>query len=492
MTVPPSSEDTRPAGARHAVPLLTLSTSERRILAGILGLCLLGRVASILLFGYTLSLDVSGYDVYAVNLLAGHGYTRFDDLHPDSDLPPLYAFFLASVYTVFGRDARAVAAAQIVFDLLTVTLIYLIGRRVFDVRAGLVAAALTAFYPYMLFQDLTANDTAIFTCLLALAVYLSYRALDASTPLTSRAIAQSPSPQRGKGTFMRRVFPSLLAGEGLGMRGLIWAALAGAMAPYYVAKAGVNALTKTLALLMLPLVALWWLRRLGWRAGLRLTLVMGLLTALVIAPWVARNIALHGRFVLISTNGGSNLYQGNNPCTAAYLRAGWDAQWTVNCLDKLPPGLTEVEADQWHTQKALAFLRADIGRALDLFFVKFLSLWSPTITPAAVPPEWVDEVGLVLQYEQPAFQAARAVHLLYFGPLLALAAVGLVLAWLRRAEVFPLVAVFLAITLTYVVYHPSTRYRMPLDPLLFVFAAYALDRLWRLWRHRRATVSDER
>jgi hypothetical protein len=56
------------------------------------------RLAYILFFGNTLHLQMSGYDVYIVNILNGHGYTRFADFHPDSDLPPLYSFFLVGAY----------------------------------------------------------------------------------------------------------------------------------------------------------------------------------------------------------------------------------------------------------------------------------------------------------------------------------------------------------------------------------------------------------
>src|SRR5262249_45005267 len=107
------------------------------------------RLAYVLFFGHTLSLQTSGYDAYAVNLLAGHGYTRFPYFHPASDLPPLYSFFLAEVYIFFGRSAITVALVQIVFDAVTIATIYAIGRRVGGERAGLLAAAFTGFYPYL-------------------------------------------------------------------------------------------------------------------------------------------------------------------------------------------------------------------------------------------------------------------------------------------------------------------------------------------------------
>ncbi len=70
------------------------------------------RLGVVVFAGSTLTLQASGYDDYAVNLLAGNGYTRFPDLHPDSDLPPLYPFFLVDVYSLFGRshDPRRASA----------------------------------------------------------------------------------------------------------------------------------------------------------------------------------------------------------------------------------------------------------------------------------------------------------------------------------------------------------------------------------------------
>src|SRR5262245_5025551 len=101
------------------------------------------RLAYVIVFGYTLNLQLSGYDTYASNLVAGNGYTRFPDLHPDSDLPPLYSFFLAGTYVVFGRSALTVALIQIVFDVVTLIVIYAIGRRIGGETVGLLAAAFT-------------------------------------------------------------------------------------------------------------------------------------------------------------------------------------------------------------------------------------------------------------------------------------------------------------------------------------------------------------
>ena len=311
-----------------------------RWLGVIVLLAVAGRLAFIALFSDTLSLQTSGYDTYAVNVMEGRGYTRFDDRDGDSDLPPLYPFFLVGVYEVFGRDPVAVALVQIGLDVLTVLLIYWVGRRVAGERVGLLAAALYGLYPYLLYQNLTLNDTGLFILLLA-AGSLAYQARD------------------------RRDW-----------RG---AALLGALF-------GLAALTKAFILLMLPLLALWWWRQIGLRAAIRLALAAGVAAALVLAPWMIRNIRLHDAFVLISTNGGSNLHQGNNPCVADYLARGWDAQW-VNCIELAPDTLTEVESDRWHRQQALDYLRENPGDWPRLFWTKLWVLWSPAIMPYDLPPD---------------------------------------------------------------------------------------------------------
>lgn len=406
--------------------------SVRRWLVLILLATVAGRVAFIVLFDHTLSLQTSGYDTYAVNVMEGRGYTRFADRDADSDLPPLYPLFLVGVYETLGRDPLAVAGVQIGLDVLTVLLVFWIGRRVAGDVVGLLAAGLYGVYPYLLYQNLTLNDTGVFILLTAAVVAAAYRVRDTEN--------------------------------------WRWAVALGVCA-------GLGALTKTLIVLMLPLLALWWWRLIGFRAAARFTVITGIACAVVIAPWVIRNTRLHGEVVLLSTNGGSNLHQGNNPCVDDYLARGWDAQW-VDCIERAPEDLSETEADRWHREQALTYLRENPGDWPRLVGVKLAVLWSPLIMPYDLPPDPYLVDDAVLQYNSTAFQVARVVHVLYFGPLLLLGLVGVLLAWRAKLEIGPLLAVCVAITITYVVFHPSTRYRAPADPFVFVLSAYALLRLW--------------
>jgi 4-amino-4-deoxy-L-arabinose transferase-like glycosyltransferase len=404
----------------------------RRWLSLIVFLTVLGRAAFLLLFSDKLSLQTSGYDTYAVNVMDGRGYTRFEDRNGDSDLPPLYPYFLVGVYTLFGRDPIPVAVVQIGFDVLTVCLLYRIGRRVAGEAVGLLAAALYGLYPYLLFQNLTLNDTGIFILLLAAGIWFAYRARDGQRWVDAAAL------------------------------GVLF---------------GLGALTKTLIVLVLPMLAVWWARRIGLRSAARLGVIASVALAAVIAPWAIRNTRLQGEWVLISTNGGSNLHQGNNPCVADYLARGWDAQW-VNCLEQPPAGLSEVALDRWHREQAITYLREHPGAWPRLIWTKFWVLWSPAIMPYDLPPDPYLVDDAVLQYHTRAFQAARVIHLLYFGPLLVMGVIGLGLAWRDHLEIGPLVAVIISITVFYVIFHPSTRYRSPADPFVFILSAYAVTRLW--------------
>ncbi|RPI99210.1 MAG: hypothetical protein EHM39_06925 [Chloroflexi bacterium] len=422
--------------------------SVRRWLSLVVLVTVLGRAAFIVLFDHTLSLQTSGYDTYAVNLMDGRGYTRFDDRSADSDLPPLYPYFLAGVYTVFGRDPIPVALVQIGLDVLTVLLLFWIGRRVAGETIGLLAAAFYGLYPYLLYQNLTLNDTGVFILLLAAGIAAAYRTRDT-----------------------------------LDWR---WAAALGVCF-------GLGALTKSLIVLILPLLALWWWHTVGLRAAVRLGLISGGALLIVIAPWTIRNYRVHDTLVLISTNGGSNLHQGNNPCVADYLARGWDAQW-VNCLERPPANLSEIETDRWHREQALNYLRENPGDWPRLFWTKLWVLWSPVIMPYDLPPDPFLIDDAVLQFNSTAFQAARVVHVLYFAPLLLLGAIGLGLAWRAKLEIGPLLAVMIAITIAYLVFHPSTRYRAPADPFVFVLSAYTVPRLWPLVASRCSGFrqSDER
>ena len=412
------------------------------------------------------------YDEYALNLLATGVYGR-DAGIPDSALPPLYSLVLALVYGVFGRAYLAVALLHIAFDLLSMALLADICGRLIPRQGdwvGALAALCFALYPYLIFQNLTLNDTALWILLLHLFVWL--------------LILLRERERQDRITLAIALLAGLVLGASLLTRALLPA----------------------LAVLALP----WFLLRLSWRGTVWRLLPVALLSLLVVLPWLWRGAGIYGGFVPIALNSGENIYQGNNDNTAAVMRAGYDVQWLPAPIDA-PPKDLPLQRNNFLAEAGWKYLREHPAQIPELLLLKLGVHWNPQVTPLNNLRQGerltIDASGQVVVVQgdgshigvtaaNAAYQddslfavAGRVAHGLYFGGLLALALAG---AWMSRRDwraLYLLYAVQLSQTVMYLLFHPSTRYRSPTDPLLFVFSALAIMRLLAWWNRRRDTAS---
>lgn len=410
------------------------------------------------------------YDEYALNLLETGVYGRAAG-EPDAGLPPLYSYVVALVYALFGRNYLAVGALHILFDALSIALLYDIGRWLFPRSRprgewiGALAGLFFALYPYLIFQNLTLNDTALWILLLHLFVWLLFR-------LRERAAYDRAT-----------LATAVLAGIAL----------------------GVSVLARALLPPLAILAALWFLLKHSPRETLRRLLPLAIASLLIPLPWLARASNIYGGFVPIALNSGENIFQGNNPHAAAVFRAGYDVQWLEAPAD-LPSTDEPRRRNAALAEAGLSFLRENPAQALELMLVKLAVYWNPQVTPLKNLRQGeklgIDEDGAVLIITDDGSHAGvtaanaayqedslfniigRNLHIVYFGGLWLLAIAG---AWLSRREwrmTSLLVFVQLSQTLAYLFFHPSTRYRSPTDPLLFVFSAVAVVWAVEWWRGR--------
>ncbi|MCA9914530.1 MAG: glycosyltransferase family 39 protein, partial [Anaerolineae bacterium] len=145
------------------------------ILAVLLRLIFLVLLADTLRFGDGAVHGSVAYDDLARNLLETGIYGRTPGV-ADSVLPPLYSIILAGIYAVFGRGFVQIALFHILLDLLSIILLDQICRRLFRQAVlwgvpagewvGTLAGLFYAAYPYLIFQNLTLNDTALWIVLL--------------------------------------------------------------------------------------------------------------------------------------------------------------------------------------------------------------------------------------------------------------------------------------------------------------------------------------
>lgn len=395
-------------------------------------------------FSDHLGLDAKFYDEAARRIAGGDLFGG-----PVFFFGPLYSYFVALWYALFGPHLAVVRFVQAVLGAAGCLVVYELGRRCYSRRAGLLAAALCAVHaPLILYQG-----TLLYDQLAALLV-----------PLVVLAFLRAV--ERGR----RRDL--LIAGALLGL----------------------TALGRANVLLFLPLALLaFWKREAfvepdaeaGSQPDVRNPWTAWILAVaacvVVILPATVRNLAADGEFVPITANAGINFYIGNGPeATGGYVMPeGVDVREDALGSDyaaaqaghPLKPG----ETSRWWWRRALAWDRRHPGRFVSLLLRKAALFWGAYDLPQ------IEHPGVMRTYSP----ALRVPHL-PFGLLAPLGLVGLAFTWRRRRA--RLVGLFvLAYFLSVIPFFVVGRYRLPIHPLLMVTTAgglwWLVDRLRaRNWR----------
>jgi 4-amino-4-deoxy-L-arabinose transferase-like glycosyltransferase len=362
-----------------------------------------------------------------------HGTFGFIPGEPSAYTQPLYGFFLIPIYWIFGRNWWAVGGAQIAVATVTALLVYAIGSRVLSRRAGTIAAILSTLNPYLVWHD----------------AHLNREVLD---QLVAAAL----------------ILCTLVAAD---RRSVKWAAAAGLF--------GALAVLGNVRLIFIPLVvAAYLVFRSGWSWA---PVVLVVVTALTITPWVVRNKVEVGCFAL--TTDGRALWKANNEQTYGLLAQG---TWIDDVKD--PPGhpfpnpeeardiyrqsgkknhVDECGNQSYYQHKAWRFVRDHPGEKAKLAAQAVRMEWDPRTTASATDSGH----GAIRSLAQP----------LYTSFLYALAVLGIFVAAPRFVGLA--LAVLVYQTLAAMAFVGATRYRVSTDFLLALLAAGAID--WALRRRRR-------
>jgi hypothetical protein len=242
---------------------------------------------------------------------------------------------------------------------------------------------------------------------------------------------------------------------------------------------GTAVLSVPTVLVFLPFVFLWLVLKVHPKAhiiGGSLILLLGVLTP--IAPWAMRNYVAYGHVILVNAAGGMNFWMANNETYLAQGKAAialaqgekpdpnarfWNEVTEVKQMVKpLGPVESFLEQDRIAWQRGLAFIQEDPVRFVKLTARKLLQFWSPF-------PDAVSKNGQMSA-------TRKFISIATYGPLLLLALLGLLLAardWRRFMLVYAYIG---SLMFAYALFLPSTRYRLPLDFFLVIFAAYAVYR----------------
>jgi hypothetical protein len=344
---------------------------SRRWLLGVLAVAFLLRAAAAWHWWEELSTDRDGYLAIAENLLKDKGFSA-DGERPTAYRPPLYPLLL-TVVTVVG-DRWGMAVVQVLLGVGTVWLTFLIGRNLGMVRGALAAAGLVAVDPLLLRYTPQLMTETLFTFLVALLCCWCTGFSRPDAPLDAEATSRRLKPGLQRAGLVGLVF-----GLGALCRPTIWAfgVLGGVVWIGSVWRSGRNR-KRMLAEGSLAVVA----------------------CALVISPWVVRNVRVFGRPIVMTTHGGYTLLLGNNPVFYDEVaREPFGTVWSDESLKRWqatvdlemrtdnPPPETELERDRWMTWWALWNIRDDPAGFVAAGWLRFRRFWNvaPTTGDGGVP-----------------------------------------------------------------------------------------------------------
>ncbi len=374
-----------------------------------------------------LLLDSEFYDRQARSLGAGSGWTEGVFF-----MNPLYPYLLASLYWVAGPSWGVVVGVQVMLGVASCGMVYGVGRLTWDPAAGLLGAAFCAVCGVLVFYDgalLTATPILFFN-LAGLYLLLRWRA-----------------QQRAR-----------------------WLCLAGFCL-------GVSALARPLVLIWVLLLGGWFTAHRQARAWVILLLGVGL----VLAPAVARNWLVGGELALTTSSAGMNFYVGNHPqatgiySQVAFVPSAEPDQERIGFMREAErrrgEATTPASASAFWLAEGLRFIRQEPGAYLQLTWRKFALFWNEV--------EAQNNLSYYFAREWVPF-----LHLLPgWGLLAPLGLVGFGLAWGRREVLLDLYV--LAYLLGCLLFFVSSEYRLPVVPVLALWAGQGLIEAHRAWLDRR-------
>ncbi len=351
----------------------------------------------------------------AANLTAGAGYVLADG-KPTAVIPAGYPLWLAALRLAGLSELGQVRFAQLVVSLLTIVFVALFSRMLFGPSTALLAAAGCALYPYFIFLPGTILATTLYSMLLVLGAWIYVKAVNINN---------------NKMMFFG---------------GMLW---------------GWAVLTVTTAIVLAGATVVWHWRHAGGRRAERFRLAGFFLAGmlLLLVPWMVRNQQQLGK-PLLATNGGYNLWLGNNP--AADLEAPCSVPTPADMDERIIHSGSELYADSLFSATARAFIAAEPGAFARRTLHKGLFFWR--FDPSPVTVSYLRNWGLL-----------RTAGLIAFLPLLVLTLWGYIKA---PPQLKKKMALFFYYALIYTAVHAvmivKVRLRLPLDHFMIMMAAYGL------------------
>ncbi len=392
-------------------------------------------------------IDAYTYDKLAQAQIFGGG------MGPESVWQPLfYPYFLSAFYFVFENISLPVRVFQVFLGLLATFLTYLLGNKLFSPPVGLLAAFLVAISGPLIFYEgeLLAATWAVSWFLLSLLLFLDLGTVRSGG---GRGAGEAEIPDR-PWLNLRFLLLGLVCGVGIMIRPNITLFFIAAYAWLFLFR----------------------LRGTGWKKILLRSAATALGLAVILAPVAVRNHNLTGHWILLPVSGGLNFYIGNNPEAAETVATRPGERWhQLTILPREKGIFQEPYGSKYFYRRTFEY----IGRR-PLDFLAGLLKKGRLFFNAREVPRNVD-IYLFRDYSRilRALVWKTGGFSFPLGIVLPFAFLGIVVN-LRRFRRLAFLYIYLAAySASIILFFVTSRYRLPLLPVLCIFGASGG---WRLYR----------
>lgn len=365
--------------------------------------------------------DQFNYVTMARDILQNHW---LGTMHPGHS--PVYSYFIAVIFSIFGPDMNAMFIFQIVYGILAVYLFYRCSVLLFDNRVlGLLTAFIAACYSPFIYYECALLREAMIAYTNLVAFYFFLLAL-----------------KKGKS------------------RNFIFAGMASALS--FILRAGI-----------MPVCALIYVLFKGgnsWTKRGRNFIFVLIGMVIVISPLTVRN-HLAGFKALTETSGPTLFWLGNS-----YDSFGIGLNYTPT-QEKL------TQETQGRIMKTLVVLwremNAHPAEYRELFGRKFKMLFNGFEIPANLSYDLFKELSIVLNVAPFSFVLISPLALL-----------GLFLLWRKAPHVGLLYVFIFSLTLFVLVFHIQGRYRVAFIPFTIIAAGYTLYWFWTMIKDKKVRAAS--
>jgi 4-amino-4-deoxy-L-arabinose transferase-like glycosyltransferase len=394
---------------------------RRNVLILILCFAVLLRILFIIFYwtDKPLTLDMKEYILLGRNIAQGKGFNYGEEEALGAEhysRPPLYPFFLAGIFSLFGTNLYIVRIIQALLGGINCILIYLIAQRIINQKAGIIAAFISAIYlPFIWYSAHILSEVLFSTLFLTCILFLF------------------ANNRHNKQQFIAGMF------------------------------LGLSVLCRPIGLFFLPFALVWLLFN-HWKSFADIAKAAALFLVgfiLIVAPWIIRNYVVEGQFVLVHSSGGVTFWLSNHPLSLGDgdLAANPQLKAAYKEFLKKHVGYNREDLDRVLYREAFTYIKNNPFKIIILDLKKLFYFWIP--------------VGPSMQIF--SFKHKATSYISYF-PCLFLSILGIYISRNQWKKNFLIYLTLLSFTVSIMVFYPQERFRIPVvDPCLIIFASFTLS-----------------